>query len=213
MADHDGHETSNINPNRDILGPGRYRNRNVELSAGRRVKISSTLIRDLLANGNVADAAIALGRPYRLLEKVIPGRGKGKRLGFATANIKPPPQVIPAEGVYAGLVEVADSQRQLYSASGNTPAALSIGTSATYGDLQSLLVEAHLLKDNVGELRGKYLAMDFVKLIRPQRKFDSESDLAAQIAKDGHQRTRSTDRHEGRDSRIACFLGLDTNPF
>jgi len=163
---------------------------NVRISAGRKAKVSSTLIRDILKDGNVSEAATAMGRPYRLIEKIIPGRGIGKSLGFATANMRMPKQVIPAEGVYAGLVEVAESPRQLYSAKVNTPAALSIGKSATYGDVQSLLIEAHLLKDNVGELHGKYLAMDLIELIRPQRKFNSESDLAAQIAKDCEEAKR-----------------------
>jgi len=156
----------------------------VELSAGRSVTVSSTIIRNLLAEGNVADAATALGRPYRLIERIIPGRGKGRRLGFPTANMKLPQQAIPAEGVYAGFVEIADTPDQLLNSQAKIPAALSIGTSATYGDTKSLLIEAHLLRDNVRELYDKHLAMDFIKRIRPQKKFDTESALAAQIAKD-----------------------------
>jgi len=156
----------------------------VELSAGRRVAVSSTLIRNLLAEGSVADAAIALGRPYRLIERVIRGRGKGRRLGFPTANMKLPEQVIPAEGVYAGHALIADTPEQLLAGRAIVPAALSIGTSATYGDTQSLLIEAHLLVENVGELYGKHIAMDFIQQIRPQQKFDTESALAAQIAED-----------------------------
>ena len=49
-----------------------------KLSSGQTVEVSSTIIRDLLAKGNVADAAIAMGRPYRLAEEIISGRGKGK---------------------------------------------------------------------------------------------------------------------------------------
>lgn len=156
----------------------------VELSGGRSVTVSSTIIRNLLAEGNVADAATALGRPYRLIERIIPGRGKGRRLGFPTANMKLPKQVIPAEGVYAGYALIADTPGKLLSNRQKTPAALSIGTSATYGDAQSLLIEAHLLKKHVGELYGKHIAMDFVQRIRPQKKFDTESALATQIAKD-----------------------------
>jgi len=156
----------------------------VELSAGRSVTISSTIIRNLLAEGSVADAATALGRPYRLAEKIIPGRGKGRRLGFPTANMNLPEQAIPAEGVYAGFVEIADTPDQLLRSHTKTPAALSIGTSATYGDTQSLLIEAHILTDNVGQLYGKCLSTDFVKRIRPQEKFDTEAALAAQITKD-----------------------------
>ena len=156
----------------------------VELSAGRSVTVSSTIIRNLLAEGSVADAAIALGRPYRLMGRIVTGRGKGRRLGFPTANMKLPQQVIPAEGVYAGYALMADTPEQLLSSREKSPAALSIGTSQTYADIQSLLIEAHLLRDNVGELYDKHLAMDFVKRVRSQQRFDSESALVEQIAED-----------------------------
>ena len=157
----------------------------VQFSAGRRATVSSTMIRNLLAEGSVADAATAMGRHYRLTERIITGRGKGKRLGFPTANMKLPTQVVPAQGVYAGFVDLADTPDQLFGSRAINPAALSIGTSKTYGDTQSLLIEAHLLGNkNVGDLYGKHIAMDFVKKIRPQKKFDTESDLAAQIGKD-----------------------------
>jgi len=158
--------------------------REVELSAGRTVKVSSTIVRDLLAEGSVGDAAAALGRGYRLTEKIVRGRGKGKRLGFPTANMKRPGQVVPAEGVYAGFVAIADSAEELLSAKAEIPAALSIGTSATYGDDHPLLIEAHFLDENAGELYDKWLAMDFAKRIRGQRRFETESELAGQIAKD-----------------------------
>jgi riboflavin kinase/FMN adenylyltransferase len=156
----------------------------VAFSSGRTVEVSSTVVRNLLANGDVADAAVAMGRPYRLMERIIAGRGKGRRLGFPTANMKLPGQIIPAHGVYAGFAEVADTPDQLLSARAKSPAALSIGTSATYGDENLLLIEAHLLIDGVGLLSGKWLAMDFVRRIRAQKKFKSESELSAQIAKD-----------------------------
>ncbi|MBN2139227.1 MAG: bifunctional riboflavin kinase/FAD synthetase [Sedimentisphaerales bacterium] len=156
----------------------------VPISAGRSITVSSTIIRQLLAEGNVADAAIALARPYRLIEKVISGRGKGRRLGFPTANLNPPNQAVPAHGVYAGFVQIADSQHQLLLAKAAIPAAISIGLSATYGDVETLLIEAHLLAGDIGDLYGKHLAMDFIRRIRSQQKFTSESDLAKQIAKD-----------------------------
>jgi len=156
----------------------------VKLSTGEFVKVSSTIIRDLLANGRVADAVVALGRPYRLIERIVPGRGKGKKLGFPTANMKPPRQIIPAEGVYAGFVEVADTLNELLSSGRKIPAAFSIGRHGLRGDDSSFLIEAHLLMDNVGRLYGKWLAMDFVTRLRRQRKFKTDKALAAQIAMD-----------------------------
>ena len=156
----------------------------IKLFTGEVSKVSSTLIRDLLANGRVADAAIALGRPYCLIEKIISGKGKGKKLGFPTANMKPPPQLVPAEGVYAGFAEVANTFSKLLSANRRIPAAFSIGRPNLYGGRSSLLIEAHLLINNVGRLYDKWLAMDFIQRIRDQKKFKTDSALSAQIAKD-----------------------------
>ncbi len=158
--------------------------RQVRISDGRTAAVSSTLIRNLLAQGEVGDAVAALGRPYRLIEKVVAGRGKGKRLGFPTANMKLPGQMVPAEGVYAGFAATADDAEEILSAEAKVPVALSIGRTTTYGEGQSLLIEAHLLAENVAELYDKHLAMDFVERIRGQRKFKTESDLSAQIAED-----------------------------
>jgi len=156
----------------------------VKLSIGQAVKVSSTMIRNLLESGKVADAAVALTRPYRLIGQVVPGHGKGKQLGFPTANLASAQQIIPAEGVYAGFVAICDSKEQACSAEGKIPSAFSIGRSTTYSKEYPLLVEAHLLKGKVGELLGKWMAMDFMERIREQIKFETESQLADQIAKD-----------------------------
>jgi riboflavin kinase/FMN adenylyltransferase len=156
----------------------------VKLSTGKFVKVSSTIIRNLVANGRVADAAVALGRPYRLVERIVPGHGRGRKLGFPTANMKPPRQLVPAEGVYAGFVEVADTRQQLLSSSRKIPAAFSIGRPLMFADDRSLLIEAHLLMENAGRLYDKWLAMDFVERIRSQKKFKTPKDLSIQIAKD-----------------------------
>ena len=156
----------------------------VKLSAGQGVRVSSTMIRDLLTAGRVADAAIALGRSYRLIGRVVPGHGKGKQLGFPTANLAPGRQVIPAEGVYAGFVEIGDNEEQVCKTTNRLPAALSIGRSETFGSDIPLAIEAHLLIQNVGQLAGKWITMDFIRQIRSQQKFETETELSAQIAKD-----------------------------
>jgi riboflavin kinase/FMN adenylyltransferase len=158
--------------------------KNIELSTGRTVRVSSTMIRNLLEAGSVADAALALSRPYRLIGQVVPGHGRGKQLGFPTANLQPLQQIIPAEGVYAGLVQLGDTEKDVCPTKERIPAALSIGRAQTLAADRPRLVEAHLLIKNVPELIGKWLAMDFVKRIRDQIKFDAEKELAAQIAKD-----------------------------
>jgi riboflavin kinase/FMN adenylyltransferase len=154
------------------------------LADGRTVEVSSTVIRDMIAKGKVADAAILLGRPYRLIGNIVPGRGKGKQLGFPTLNLKEPQQIIPAEGVYAGTVEIGDSEERVCFTKAKTPAAFSIGKATTYEANQSLLIEAHLMVDNAEQFTGRYMAMDFIARIRGQQKFETEKELAEQIGRD-----------------------------
>ena len=151
---------------------------------GTTVEVSSTMIRMMLAQGRVADAAIELGRPYRLIGKIVRGRGVGRRLGFPTLNIDNPDQVVPSAGVYAGFVGTADSEDVLFKSNQRIPAVYSIGKAETFGDDYPMLIEAHLLIENVGDLAGKWLAMDFIERIRGQQKFANEKELSAQIAKD-----------------------------
>ena len=156
----------------------------VKLSIGQSVKVSSTIIRNLLEAGKVADAAVAFGRAYRLIGRVVPGCGKGKQLGFPTANVAPARQIIPAEGVYGGFVEIGGSEEEVCRAGEKIPAAVSIGRAETLGGDRPLLIEAHLLIDNVADLTGKWLAIDFIERIRSQKKFETEKDLVEQIARD-----------------------------
>ncbi len=154
------------------------------LADGQTVEVSSTVIRDMITKGKAADAAILLGRPYRLIGNIVPGRGKGKELGFPTLNLGKPGQLIPAEGVYAGLVEIGDSEAQVCSTKEKIPAAFSIGRAATYGAGQSLLIESHLLIDNAEQFTGRWMAMDFIERIRGQQKFETKKVLAEQIGRD-----------------------------
>ena len=142
------------------------------------------MTRDLLASGRVEDAAVVLGRPYRLIGQIVPGKGKGRELGFPTANLQPAEQLVPAGGVYAGTVEISDSAGKVCKANQNLQAVFSISRQSIYSSENCQLIEAHLLEENVGKLYGKWMAMDFVKRIRDQRKFKTASDLSAQIARD-----------------------------
>jgi len=162
-----------------IVGP-----KKAKLAGGQTVEVSSTVIRDMVTKGKVADAAILLGRPYRLIGSIVPGRGKGEKLGFPTLNMKPVQQIIPAEGVYAGTVELADSIEEVCGAKERVPAVFSIGRTETYGSDYPLAIEAHLLTENVAQVSGKWLAMDFIKRIRDQQKFETDKELSTQIAKD-----------------------------
>jgi riboflavin kinase/FMN adenylyltransferase len=165
-----------------VIGP-----KKIKLSTGQTVRVSSTMIRYMLEGGHVADAAIALGRPYRIAERIISGRGVGIKLGFPTLNMKKPKQVIPAEGVYAGFVKIGEIMDDALRSKEKIPAVYSIGQARTYGDDFPLLIEAHLLTKDVGDLIGHYMTMDFIERIRNQRKFKTPEDLSKQIAKDCHQ--------------------------
>lgn len=159
----------------------------MELPTGKTIRVSSTMIRYMLESGYVSDAAIALGRPYRLIGSIVSGRGRGRELGFPTLNMSKPDQVIPAEGVYAGFVEIADNQAELLTKAERMPAVFSIGQTRTFGDEYPLLIEAHLLAGSPVDVSGKIMALEFIRHLRQQHKFTSPEELARQIDKDCRQ--------------------------
>jgi riboflavin kinase/FMN adenylyltransferase len=147
-------------------------------------KCSSSSIRQLLQKGRPRPAAQVLGRPFRLVGKTVGGRGVGGQIGFPTANIESTAQVIPAEGVYAGYVVVGDCLEDVAFGGLRRLAAISIGRAKTFLSDHPLLLEAHLLEDNVEDLRGKWLGFDFMRFVRHQQRFETKEDLKKQIQKD-----------------------------
>ncbi|MBN1507391.1 MAG: bifunctional riboflavin kinase/FAD synthetase [Sedimentisphaerales bacterium] len=156
----------------------------IELATNQKVRVSSTIIRYMIESGHVGEAAEALSRPYRLLGPVIRGRGRGRKLGFPTLNMEKPQQILPADGVYAGCVEIADDEERLLQEPHYLPAVFSIGQARTFGDQHPLLIEAHVLTGNIGDMTGKWMAMSFVQRLRSQHKFGTPHELVAQIEKD-----------------------------
>ena len=156
----------------------------IELATSQKVRVSSTIIRYMIESGHVGEAAEALSRPYRLIGPVVRGWGRGRKLGFPTLNMQKPKQIIPAEGVYAGLLEIADEEQQLLLEQRHWAAVFSIGQARTFGDQHPLLIEAHLLTGIVGDMTGKWMAMDFLQRLRSQHKFSTPQELVAQIGKD-----------------------------
>jgi len=156
----------------------------VKLTAGQSVRVSSTMIRKTLEYGKVDDAAVALGRFYRLTGKIVPGKGVGKKLGYPTLNMKKPGQIIPAEGVYAGFVELADTLEQVCKSQKRIDAVFSIGRTKTFGADNPLNIEAHILTERLPAATARWFAMDFVRFIRDQKKFKTETDLTDQIKND-----------------------------
>lgn len=134
---------------------------------------SSSLVRLLVADGDVSGAARILGRYHVLSGKVCHGRKMGQKLGFPTANISTPNELIPSDGVYAVMVAVGD---ELYQGACN------IGANPTFdGDGRS--VEVFLL-DYSGQLYGRELALCFVDRVRDEKKFSSADSLIRAVNQD-----------------------------
>jgi riboflavin kinase/FMN adenylyltransferase len=137
------------------------------------VPISSSLIRWLIANGRVRDAAIALGRPYTLRGPVVKGFQRGRTIGVPTANLSITEQLIPAEGVYAGRCDI---NGQIFAA------AVSIGTMPTFGD-HPPQIEAHLV-GFTGDLYDRVIDLQLIDWIRDQRKSQGIEPLKQQLQRD-----------------------------
>jgi riboflavin kinase/FMN adenylyltransferase len=138
------------------------------------VPVSSSLVRWLLFNGRVRDAAICLGRPYALVGEVVKGYQRGRTIGVPTANLHCDEQLVPDDGVYAGRCTVGG---QTY------PTALSIGTMPTFGNDLQRQVEAHLVGFD-GDLYGQELRVDVIDWLRGQRRFNGVEALKGQLHRD-----------------------------
>lgn len=139
---------------------------------------SSTLIRRALERGDVTLAAKLLGRPYEIEGTVVRGRGRGRSLGFPTANLATRNEILP-RGVYATAVVIAGRPRL---------AMTNVGTGPTFGG-RRLVVESSLL-DYDGALRGRKIAVRFLKRLRPERKFPSREALVRQLLRDAAETRR-----------------------
>ena len=146
--------------------------------------ISSTSIRHMLAEGDVAGAARALGRPHRVEGVVVRGHQRGRALGFPTANLEMPPHTaIPADGIYAGWLASLDDQGRDVQ---RWPAAISIGTNPTFGEGEQT-VEAYALDRTDLDLYGVHAAIDFAVRLRGTLRFDSVDALVEQMHRDVDQ--------------------------
>ena len=145
---------------------------------------SSTRIRSLLAEGDVEGAAALLGRPHEVRGTVSRGDARGRELGFPTANVEVPNEVLlPADGIYAGWYVHPDGTRHM--------TAISLGRRPTfYEHADSSLLEAYLL-DFTGDLYGEAPAVQFVARLRGEERFDSVEALVEQIEVDV-EATRAT---------------------
>jgi riboflavin kinase/FMN adenylyltransferase len=141
--------------------------------------VSSTRVREALLRGDVAEAALCLGRAYTIWGRVVEGDRRGRTLGFPTANLAPESELVPGNGVYATSVRLFEGERPGVA---SYPAVTNIGTRPTF-ESGRVLVETHLL-DFDADLYGRRIAVAFHAHIRAERRFQGPDELARQIALD-----------------------------
>lgn len=139
-------------------------------------KVSSTLIREALQDGRPDAAEQLLGEPYQVRGTVVQGEGRGRTIGFPTANVQPETGfLVPRQGVYAIMVHVEGKRM---------PGVLNIGVKPTFHEkLPEPVMEAHLF-DFSGDLYGKTITIEFIAFLRTEKKFASIDELINQIKAD-----------------------------
>ena len=141
-------------------------------------KIGSSRIRRLLAEGTVGEAARLLGRRYALTGEVHKGDGLGRRLGVPTANLAVCEEKIAPPGVFKVRVRSADGKGRL-----DRPGVCNVGTRPSVCDAGERRIEVHVLGFS-GSLYGRRLTVEFLRRLRPERRFDSVDALREQIRRD-----------------------------
>jgi riboflavin kinase/FMN adenylyltransferase len=145
--------------------------------------VSSSHIRGLLAAGEVAHAAVFLGRPFELRGEVVRGDGRGRELGFPTANLVPDERFVrPDQGVYACFAN-------------GVPAAVNIGVRPQFETGRGTLIEAYLL-DHDRDLYGQELRVAFLERLRGERLFPSVDALVEEIGRDVERTREACARHD-----------------
>ena len=144
------------------------------------IRVSSSKVRQFLAEGDVALAARCLGRPYELAGRVISGQHIGTSLGFPTANLQPidAEKLIPAPGVYAVWVRIEGSHELKRGM-------MNIGCRPTFGG-NSQTLETHIFHFT-GDLYGQLVTVLFVSRLRTEARFDNREALIAQLQGDARQ--------------------------
>ena len=138
------------------------------------VRVSSSVIRDALWEGDLERATALLGRPYRMSGKVIVGERVGRKLGYPTANVNLNRKQSAVMGIFAVRVTGADW--------GPLDAVASIGTRPTFGGIKPLL-EVHIF-DFDRDIYGEYIHVDFIGRLRSEEKFDDVDELVEQMHRD-----------------------------
>lgn len=141
------------------------------------VVASSSKVREYILEGRVSAAQRLLGRPFDLDGTVVTGHGRGRGIGFPTANVDTQNELRPAAGVYAIRVRLPGDPESTWR-----PGVANIGVKPTFG-INEVTIEAHLL-DFSGDLYGKELRVQFLERLRPELRFGSVAELVGQIKRD-----------------------------
>ncbi len=152
-----------------------------------KLRISSSLIRQALQEGQIDLANQMLGRNYSLVGVVVSGQQLGRTIGFPTANLKlPESKLIPRQGVYSVRVSI---DRDLESIKG----VMNVGYRPTVTGNKQLTVEIHLL-DWSGNLYDRTLTVELIEFLRSEQKFSSLDELKSQISLDCQAARNTLDR-------------------
>lgn len=138
---------------------------------------SSTRVRNTILSGNVDNAVAILGRQFNFEGVVVHGDGRGRELGFATANLETDKELLPCSGVYAAMV-----RHEHAGSVDDYQALVNIGTKPTFG-AHPLTIEAHIL-DLQRDLYGEKLRVYFVKRLRDEQRFPDKDALIRAIKRD-----------------------------
>ena len=138
--------------------------------------VSSTWIRRELESGNISMVEKLLGRKYSITGTVMQGKGRGRSLGFPTANIAPedPDKLIPADGTYSVIVSLVNGSKK--------KGMLNIGMNPTFSDT-GRTIEAHIFDFN-DDIYDARITVEFVRFIRKEQAFGSVDKLSAQLQRD-----------------------------
>jgi riboflavin kinase/FMN adenylyltransferase len=137
--------------------------------------VSSSRVREAIADGEIELAKEMLGSRYQLTGRVVQGAGRGRTLGFPTANLGDIESMLPGDGVYGGIARLSNGQRQL--------AAIHIGPNPTFDDARKTKIEVHLL-DYDGDLYQQELIVEMIFQVRGVHQFADADSLILQLKQD-----------------------------
>lgn len=177
-----GHKAAGTPAMLAAYGAGNFEVSAVHLSENRGSPISSSRIRTLIVDGDVVRAGELLSRPFYIKGEVVHGEKRGRTIGYPTANIGLGERAtIPADGVYAGWLNVGQSR---------WPAAISIGTNPTFPGVRGRQVEAYAIGQKDLDLYDQEAKLEFTHRLRDTLKFDGLEPLLEQMGQDCRESLR-----------------------